>query len=121
MNNPGVKVDVTGRFLKDIKHLQKKYPKIRQDLKPLTNALEEGLTPGEQIPGVKYTVYKERLKSSDMKKGQRGGYRVVYYIRTANHVFYMVIYPKAERENISAAELNALIDELERQLGRLLE
>jgi len=75
--------------------------------------LEEGETPGDHIPGVGYTVYKVRVKSSDLSKGKSGGYRVIYYVRLPTNVILITIYIKNERVDITPEEIRRLIDEYE--------
>ena len=112
-NEPSVRVVVTPHFNRSFKRLRKKYRRLGDDLKPLIEQLESGETPGDQIQGVKLTVYKVRLSSSDAQRGKSGGYRVIYYVRTAVSIFLVEIYPKSERTDISADEIRRLIDDLE--------
>ena len=110
-NNPSVKVELTYRFVRLLKNLRKKYPNIADDLQPLIDQLGEGKTPGDQIQGVGYTAYKTRLSSRDVQRGKSGGYRVIYYIRTANRVILMSIYIKSARVDITPDEIRRLIEE----------
>ena len=115
-NNPRVHVVATPHFERQFKRLRKKYRHIQADLKPLVERLEQGETPGDQIPGTGYTVYKERLPSTDSQRGKSGGYRVIYYVRTKDFIFLVEIYPKSEREDISALELRQLVEEVAAEL-----
>ena len=46
-------------------------------------------------------------------RGKRGGYRVIYYLRRAQGIVWMLtIYPKNETENISAHELRQMRKEV---------
>jgi mRNA-degrading endonuclease RelE of RelBE toxin-antitoxin system len=45
--------------------------------------LEQGELPGDQIPSIGYTVFKLRVRNSDIQKGKSGGYRLIYYVKTA--------------------------------------
>ena len=48
-----------------------------------------------------------------MKRGKRGGYRVIYYLQTAqNRVILLTIYTKARRENIRVQEILSLLKQL---------
>ena len=78
-NELPVRIGFAPPFLKAFKHLQKKYRNVRNDLQTLTDVLQQGETPGDQIPGTHYTVFKVRIKNSDVAKGKSGGYRVIYY------------------------------------------
>jgi len=110
-NNPPVKVELTRKFIWLLKNLRKKYPNVGDDLQPLVDRLGQGETPGDQIQGVGYTAYKTRLSSQDAQRGKSGGYRVIYYIRTANRVILMSIYIKSARVDITPDEIRRLIDE----------
>jgi hypothetical protein len=65
------------------------------------------------------TVYKVRVKNSDIKKGQSSGYRVVYYIQTPEAILLTNIYSKSDRANISNEDIEGIIEqyilEFERQ------
>ena len=41
------------------------------------------------------------------------GLRVIYYYRVKQVIYFMAIYPKSEREDLSALELKVLAGELE--------
>ena len=64
MNNlPPIQILLTSRFKKDLSQLAKRYRSIRQDLTSLIEQLQTGETPGDQISGLKYQVFKVRLKN----------------------------------------------------------
>ncbi len=73
-----IPVQYTPEFKRNIRQLAKKYRRIRADVEPLLDALEQGQTPGDQVPGVPYTVFKARVRNSDSGKGKSGGYRIIY-------------------------------------------
>ena len=106
---PLVKVDRTSDFEKSLKKLNKKYRSAREDIKPLIEQLEAGETPGDRISGNKYLVYKIRVRNSDNKKGQSGGYRVIYYTITLESILLITIYSKSDRTDISNAEIEEII------------
>lgn len=112
-NKPSVRVEFAPEFLKVLKRLRKKYPHITDDLKGLIDRLEQGETPGDQIQGAGYTVYKARVRNRDTRKGKSGGYRVIYYIRTANMVIIITMYAKTERADISVEQIKHIIEEYE--------
>lgn len=115
-SSPSVRVVATPHFERQFKRLRKKYPHIQTDLAPLIEQLQQGATPGDQIQGTGFTVYKERLANTDAQRGKSGGYRVIYYLRTKDFVFLVEIYPKSEKEDISALELRQLIQEVADEL-----
>ncbi|MEO1125002.1 MAG: hypothetical protein AAFX95_13050 [Cyanobacteria bacterium J06639_16] len=65
-----MQVSFTNRFEKDIHRLAKRYRKIRLDIQLLIQQLEAGELPVDQIPNLNQTVFKVRLKNSDIKKGK---------------------------------------------------
>ena len=103
-NEPLVRVELARFFVKALKYLRKKCPHIVEDVQPLIARLESGETPGDQMQGTKYTVYKARLKSSDQAKGKRGGFRAIYYIKAHDVVFLVTIYAKSEQADMRPDE-----------------
>src|SRR4051812_48564665 len=112
-NKPSVNIVAMPTFLKALKRLSKKYSGIANDLKVLTNRLEVGETPGDQIQGIGYTVYKARLRNRDASRGKSGGFRVIYYLKTEEKLLLVYIYSKTERVDISADEIRRMIEEYE--------
>ncbi|CCQ49116.1 type II toxin-antitoxin system RelE family toxin [Crocosphaera watsonii WH 8501] len=76
-----ISIYLTSRFKKDLSKLAKRFRSIRQDLAPLIDQLQGGETPGDLISGVKYQIFKVRLKNSDIQKGKSAGYRILYYVK----------------------------------------
>jgi mRNA-degrading endonuclease RelE of RelBE toxin-antitoxin system len=87
-------------FLKDIKDLAKSYRSVRKDILPLIERLSSGEIVGDRIKGFDYRIYKTRVKNSDNQKGSSGGYRVIYYVQTAEFIVLTNIYSKSDYENI---------------------
>jgi len=57
-------------FSKRIKRLQKRYPHVAQDTRPLIEQLQHGETPGDHIQAKDYTVYKARVPKRDAQRGK---------------------------------------------------
>jgi mRNA-degrading endonuclease RelE of RelBE toxin-antitoxin system len=112
-----VQVGASQTFDRNLRTLAKKYRGIRSDIQPIVEQLERGETPGEQVPGIGYAVFKVRVKNSDVQKGKSGGYRLLYYIRTPSLVILLTLYPKSEQADIAAADLKTIITEYERGEG----
>lgn len=108
------RVDLAPRLLRDVKRLRKKYPNVQADVQSLISTLEQGEVPGDQVPGVGYTVYKVRVRSSDQRKGKRGGFRVLYYLRTTTLFILLTLYAKSDRIDISPEQIRYLIEEYNR-------
>ncbi len=77
-----IEITYSVAFKRQLRQLARRYRRIKSDLDPLITALQAGDTPGDQIAGTGYTLYKVRLKNSDNQKGKSGGYRVIYYLQT---------------------------------------
>lgn len=66
---PVIQVTFTERFQKDIRRLGKRYRSIRLDIQPIIAQLEAGEIVGDRISDLSYTVFKVRVKNSDVQKG----------------------------------------------------
>ncbi len=111
-------VHLTDTFQKSLKALKKKYPGIKEDLAGCIEALENDPSVGDAIPGWNRVLWKVRVASSDVKKGKRGGYRVIYFWSPeTTNVFLLVVYFKGEKVEISKKEITALLKNLEEELG----
>ena len=77
-----VAVEFTPEFKRNIRRLARKYRRIRSDVAPVISQLEQGETPGDQIQRTGYAVFNVRVRNSDAQHGKRGGYRMLYYVKT---------------------------------------
>jgi mRNA-degrading endonuclease RelE of RelBE toxin-antitoxin system len=105
----------TQEFKRNLRRLARKYRRIRSDLTPLLEKLEEGKTPGDQIPRTGYTVYKVRVANSNLQRGKRGGYRVIYSSGPmtpgeATRISLITIYSKTEQGDISIDKLRRILE-----------
>lgn len=108
-------VAFTPYFTQNFKHLQKRYRRIGDDLNALINQLKGGDTPGDQVTGVGYPVYKARIKNSDTRRGKSGGYRVIYYLQSEEQIVMVTVYSKSDQSDIPAAAIRRIIVEYESQ------
>lgn len=67
-NRSSVQVSFTDRFEKDVRRLAKHYRKIRLDIQTLIQQLEAGELPGDQIPTFDQSVFKVRVRNSNIQK-----------------------------------------------------
>ncbi len=105
-----VEVRFTQTFRKNVKCLYKKHPSIRQDIDLLIQTLQRGETPGNRIHGTDtYIIYKTRLKISGSEKGKSGGYRVIFWLRSASFIVLLVIYAKSEQTDIATDEIRRIV------------
>ena len=87
-------IALTPHFKRDIRELAKRYRSIRSDLQPLIEQLQAGKIPGDRIAGIKFQVFKVRLKNSNIQKGKSGGYRVIYYLKNKREIILATISSK---------------------------
>lgn len=104
---PLISIELTPRFKRDLKELAKRYPSIRQDIEPLINQLQQGEILGDLVKGIKYRVFKVRVKNSNIQKGKSAGYRVIYYLKTETAIILTTIYSKSDFSDVS----NSFIEE----------
>jgi mRNA-degrading endonuclease RelE of RelBE toxin-antitoxin system len=114
-NKPPVSLGYSEQFVEDVKRLEKKYRNIRRDVDRLAAQLRKGELPGNLIQGTGYTVFKVRLKSSDLTKGKSGGYRVIYYLKTATFVVLITMYVKTQKTDIVPSRIKELIEDYQRR------
>jgi mRNA-degrading endonuclease RelE of RelBE toxin-antitoxin system len=69
-------IEYTPEFKRNLRALAKKYRHIRSDVQPVIDKLEVGEIVGVQVPRTPYTIFKVRVRNSDIQKGKRSGYRM---------------------------------------------
>ena len=90
-------------FQKELKHLAKKYPSVKNDMALLVASLLEQPVQGVALGN---DCYKIRLAITSKGKGKSGGARIITHVRvTKQYVYLLSIYDKSEAENISDEEL----------------
>lgn len=107
---PAIQLLFSDDFKTRLRTLNKRYRSIRSDLQPLLDELLSGNFIGDKIPGTGYTVFKVRLKNSDIQKGKSGGYRVIYQLRGDTCVLLVAIYSKSDQDDIPANQKREIID-----------
>jgi mRNA-degrading endonuclease RelE of RelBE toxin-antitoxin system len=108
-----IKVDATVKFQKKIKSLEKKYRNIKEDVRPIIEALAVGELPGDRIADLNLEIYKVRVKNRNNHKGKSGGYRLIYYVKMIDRVILVTIYTKSEQSDIETNEIEEIIAEFE--------
>lgn len=108
-----IKISYTPEFKRNLRVLAKKYRHIRSDVEPIIEQITAGDVVGDQIPGTGYTMYKVRIRNSDLQKGKRSGYRMIYYLKTQTDVVLITIYSKSEQADISAQQIRRIVQEFE--------
>ena len=111
-----IKIALTPRFKRDIRELAKRYRSIRSDIQPLIEQLQAGELPGDRIAGVKYQIFKVRLKNSNLQKGKSAGYRVIYYVKTEQDIILATIYSKSDISDVSNEVIEEAIAQYEKEI-----
>jgi mRNA-degrading endonuclease RelE of RelBE toxin-antitoxin system len=115
-DRPLIQAEASPTFSRNLRTLVKKYRNIRKDVQPVIAQLEQGELPGDKISGVGHDdVFKLRIRNSDNQKGKSGGYRLIYYVKTAVGIILLTIYTKSEQVDIAADDLRSIIAEYEKQ------
>ena len=97
----------TPEFVKAVKKLSKNYKKIAHDLEILKNEL---LIDPRSGTALGKNCYKIRLANSSIPTGKSGGFRVItYYLDTKGVVRLLLIYSKAEKDNVTDLELQEVL------------
>ena len=108
-----IDIKATSEFQRKVKSLSKKYRHIKTDLQPILTRLSQGEKLGDPISGLKFTVYKLRIKNSDVQKGKSGGYRLIYWLEKAECIVLLDIYTKSQQENFEVRKIVQIIANFE--------
>ncbi len=107
-----ITITYTDEFKRNLRQLLKKYVRIREDIEPIIQVLQQGELLGDRIQQGAYIVYKVRVKNSNVQKGKSGGYRIIYYLKTQTDIVLLTIYSKSEQSDITANEIKRIIKQL---------
>lgn len=111
-------VHLTDTFHKSVKALKKKYPRVKDDLLGQVKVLEQDPSAGDPIPGWNKEIWKVRVSSSDVRKGKRGGFRLIYLWKAdAIEIYLLVAYFKGEQTEITKKEIEALLKQFNQELA----
>lgn len=117
-----IDVDACPKFSRLVKHLKKKHRRIVDDLERVFEDVArdyETAAHATAIVGWKGEVWKHRCASTDMQKGQSGGFRIVSWVDKTQdpHVLYpLLIYPKSDKEDAAVIEIAEAIRLLKSEL-----
>ena len=114
-SNPSqsVNIEYTPELKRALRKLAKKYRHIRSDLQSVIMLLQKGELVGDRVSGAGSTVFKARVRNSDIQKGKRSGYRLIYWQKTRRHIILVTVYSKLDQGDISTKEINRIIKEFE--------
>lgn len=108
---PAVQVFFTPEFKRNVRALAKKYQHIQSDVQPFIDKIQRGELIGDKVQGTGYTIFKVRIRNSDVKRGKSGGYRVIYYLKTTTAIILVTIYSKTEQSDVSPAKIRKILAE----------
>ena len=111
-----IQVEYTPEFKHNLRALSKKYRHIRSDIQPIIEQLQKGEIVGNQIPGMHHTIFKMRIRNSDIQKGKSSGYRLLYHLRSPADIVLITVYSKLEQADISADQIRRIVNEFEKHL-----
>jgi mRNA-degrading endonuclease RelE of RelBE toxin-antitoxin system len=108
---PAVEVFFTSEFKRNVRTLAKKYHHIHSDVQPFIEQVKRGEFIGDQMQGTGYTIFKVRIRNSDVSRGKSAGYRVIYYLKTTTAAILVTIYSKTEQSDVSSAKIKKILSE----------
>lgn len=110
-------VHLTETFQKSVKALKKKYPHFKDDLLGQIEVLEENPFAGSAIPGWNKEIWKVRVASSDVKRGKRAGFRIIYSVHAEElKIYFLAAYFKGKKTEITKNEIKSLLKKLNQEL-----
>ena len=106
----------TPRFEDDIRFYmkRKKYKKIKDDIEPILEDLENGILVGDEISDLHFEneegVFKVRAANTSANLGKSNGFRVIYYvIKNDQEIYLLTIYSKKDVGTIGNSEIVKLV------------
>ena len=101
------KIEISGRFDKEIRKLIKKFPSLKNEYATLLGELRDSPFSGTPIG---HDCYKIRLAIESKGRGKSGGARVITHVYVAGTTVYLLsIYDKSEQADITDKDLLQLI------------
>lgn len=97
------KIVTIPEFDKNVKSLNKKYKKIKSDIRDLIVELSSNEKIGTHLVN---NCYKVRLANSSVPTGKSGGFRVIHY---DEKIYLLNIYSKSESKSISEQRIKELL------------
>ena len=111
-------VVLTPSFKHSVQKLQKRFRHVKDDVGVAVRMLLQTPRLGVVLPGGS-GVRKLRVRNTDLSKGKRGGYRLLYYVedQPVPTIYLLLLYAKSDREDVTRQELKHLLDELADKMG----
>lgn len=109
-------IKVIPPFEKAVRALAKKYHKIKQNIIEAVKEIEENPYHGVAIVGYEGHVWKLRVANTSSKRGKQGGFRIIYLLEESSACcYFLTIYSKTEKEDITKEEIDLLLQSMEKQ------
>ena len=112
MSNDEINIWFTFEFKRNIRALSKRYRSIQHDIQLLIQEIQSGKLPGDQISGIGLTLFKVRVRNSDIQKGKSSGYRCIYYLQNKYNITLVTIYSKSDQGDVSAKRIQDILKEM---------
>jgi mRNA-degrading endonuclease RelE of RelBE toxin-antitoxin system len=110
-----VQIEYTSEFKRNLRALAKKYRRVRSDIQPVIEQLQKGEAIGDQVLRVGHPIFKVRVQNSDIQKGKRSGYRLIYHFKVLSCIVLVTVYSKLDQGDISAEQIRRILKEFEGQ------
>ena len=101
-----MKVIPTRRFKKDTDFYirKRKYLKILEDIKTVTDELSKGNLVGDRLDDIELeegtAAYKVRIANSSTNSGKSNGFRMIYYVVLNEKIYLLSVYSKKDDKRI---------------------
>jgi mRNA-degrading endonuclease RelE of RelBE toxin-antitoxin system len=69
------------------------------------------------VPRTRYTIFKVQVRNSDIRKGKRSGYRLIYHLKTPTSVILVTIYSKLDQADVSAERIRRILIEFDERFA----
>jgi len=103
-------------FKENISNLKKKYQHVNQDIKFALRVICKNPQVGKSLHRFG-KIKKFRVRNSDIGKGKRSGYRLIYYLDSPNRLIYpLLMYSKSYKKDVTESEVKNLLKKLSREI-----
>jgi mRNA-degrading endonuclease RelE of RelBE toxin-antitoxin system len=80
-------------------------------VRPVIERLQTGEILGDQLSDTGLTLFKVRVRNSDIQKGKSAGYRMIYYLKTQDKIIMVTIYSKSDQGDVDANTVRRILSE----------
>ncbi len=100
-------------FEASLNRLARRYPHAPADIQASLESLRMRPEQGNPIPRWRRRVWKLRINSTDIRRGKRFGFRLIYLLEPGV-IYPLIIYAKTDRADVSDQEILRAL----REIGR---